>query len=71
MKNMRLPLIIAWGVAIIGIVFGSFFDLHISSAIASADNNFALTVSAIGPTIGFGAVACMGGGFVALIVKGQ
>ena len=71
MKNMRLPLIIAWGVAIIGIVFGSFFDLQISSAIASADNNFALTVSAIGPTIGFAAVACMGGGFVALIVKGQ
>ena len=71
MKKMRLPLIIALGVAIIGIIFGSFFDLQISSAIASADNKFALTVSAIGPTIGFAAVACMGGGFIALIVKGK
>ena len=71
MKNMRLPLIIAWGVAVIGIIFGSFFDLQISSAIASADNGFALTVSAIGPTIGFAAVAAMGGGFVTLIVKGK
>ena len=71
MKKMRLPLFIALGVAIIGIIFGSFFDLQISSAIASADNNFALTISAIGPTIGFAAVAIMGGGFVALIVKGK
>lgn len=68
---MRFPLLIAWGVAIIGIIFGSFFDLQISTAIASADNGFALTVSAIGPTIGFAAVAAMGGGFVALIVKGK
>ena len=71
MKNMRFPLLITWGVAIIGIIFGSFFDLQISTAIASADNGFALTVSAIGPTIGFAAVAAMGGGFVALIVKGK
>jgi len=71
MKQMRLPLIVALSVAIIGIILGSFFDLQISSAIASADNNFALTVSAIGPTIGFAAVAAMGGGFVALIVKGN
>ena len=71
MKNMRFPLLIAWGVAIIGIIFGSFFDLQISTAIASASNGFALTVSAIGPTIGFAAVAAMGGGFVALIVKGK
>ena len=68
---MRLPLIIALGVAIIGIILGSFFDLQISTAIASANNKFALTVSAIGPTIGFAAVAAMGGGFVALIVKGK
>ena len=68
---MRFPLLIAWGVAIIGIIFGSFFDLQISTAIASASNGFALTVSAIGPTIGFAAVAAMGGGFIALIVKGK
>ena len=71
MKNMRIPLIIAWSVAIIGIILGSFLDLNISSSIANAKNGFALTVSAIGPTIGFAGVACMGGGFIALIVKGK
>ena len=71
MKNMRIPLIIALGVAIIGIIFGSFFDLAISKAIASPTNGFALTVSAIGPTIGFAGVAAMGGGFIAFIVKGK
>ena len=68
---MRLPLIIALAVAIIGIIFGSFFDLQISTAIANPTNYFALTVSAICPTIGFAAVAAMGGGFIALIIKGK
>ena len=68
---MRIPLIVALGVAIIGIIFGSFFDLNISTAIASPTNKFALTVSAIGPTIGFAAVAAMGGGFVAFALKGK
>ena len=71
MKRMRIPLLIAWGVAIIGLVFGSFFDLNISKAIASPTNNFALAISAIGPTIGFAGVAIMGGGFIAFIVKGK
>ena len=71
MKNMRIPLLIAWGVAVLGIILGSFLDLNISSAIASPTNGFALTVSAIMPTLGFAAVAVMGGGFVALAVKGQ
>ena len=71
MKNMRIPLLIAWGVAVIGIIFGSFFDLNISKAIANPNNGFALTVSAIGPTIGFAGVAAMGGGFIAFIVKGK
>ena len=71
MKNMRIPLLIAWGVAILGIILGSFLDFQLSSAIASAKNGFGLTVSAIGPTIGFSAVALMGGGFIALIVKGK
>ena len=71
MKNMRIPLCIALGVAIIGIVLGSFLDLQISTAIASANNGFGLLVSAIGPTIGFGAVAAMGGGFIAFIIKGK
>ena len=68
---MRIPLLIALGVAIIGLIFGSFFDLSISKAIASPTNNFALTISAIGPTIGFAGVAAMGGGFVAFIIKGK
>ena len=71
MKKMRLPLLIALGVAVIGIIFGSFFDLQISTAIASPSNKFALTVSAIMPTFGFAVVAAMGGGFIALIVKGK
>ena len=68
---MRLPLLIALGVAIIGVICGSFFDLQISTAIASPTNAFALTVSAICPTIGFMPVAMMGGGFIALILKGK
>ena len=71
MKNMRIPLLIVWGVAVIGIIFGSFFDLNISKAIADPNNTFALTVSAIGPTIGFAGVAAMGGGFIAFIIKGK
>lgn len=68
---MRIPLLIAWGVAILGIVLGSFLDLQISSAIASASSGLGLTISAIGPTIGFSAVAAMGGGFVALAIHGK
>ena len=68
---MRIPLLIVWGVAIIGIIFGSFLDLNISKAIADPNNGFALTVSAIGPTIGFAGVAAMGGGFIAFIIKGK
>ena len=68
---MRIPLIIAWGVAVLGIILGSFLDLSISKAIASSTNGFGLTVSAIGPTIGFAGVAVMGGGFVALALKGK
>ena len=71
MKNMRIPLLIAWGVAILGIILGSFLDFNISSAIASPKNVVGLAISAIGPTIGFGAVAVMGGGFLALIIKGD
>lgn len=71
MKNMRFPLLIAWGVAIIGIILGSFLDFNISSSIASANNGLGLTISAIGPMIGFGGVAAMGGGFIAFIIKGK
>ena len=71
MKNMRIPLFIALGVAVIGIILGSFLDLNISTAIANPNNGFGLTVSAIGPTIGFAAVAIMGGGFVAFALHGK
>ena len=71
MKKMRIPLIIALGVAVIGIVFGSFFDLQLSTAIASPRNMFGLAISAICPTLGFAAVALMGGGFVAIALKGK
>ena len=71
MKNIRIPLLIVWVVAIFGIVMGSFFDFNISSAIASPTSGVGLTISAIGPTIGFMGVALMGGGFIAFAVKGQ
>ena len=71
MKSMRFPLLIALGVAIIGIIFGSFFDLQLSSAIASPTSGVGLFISAICPTIGFAGVAVMGGGFVALALKGK
>lgn len=71
MKKMRLPLLIALGVAIIGVVLGSFLDLQISTAIANPNNGFALFISAICPTIGFATVAMMGGGFIAFIIKGK
>lgn len=71
MKNMRLPLFIMCAVTIIGIILGSFFDYQISSAVASSTNYFGLTVSAICPTLGFAGVAVMGGGFIALIIKGE
>ena len=69
MKSMRIPLIIAFSVAITGVIFGSFFDLQISQAIASSKSVLGLTISAIGPTVGFAAVALMGGGFIAFGLK--
>jgi len=71
MKNMRIPLLIALGVAVIGIILGSFLDLQISSAIASPKNYFGLAVSAFAPTVAFATVAAMGGGFIAFIIKGK
>ncbi len=71
MKNMRVPLLIVLGVAIVGIILGSFFDLNISQAIASADSKLGLTLSAIGPTIGFAGVAVMGGGLIRFALHGD
>lgn len=64
MKQMRIPLICAVCVTILGIILGSFFDLNLSKAIASADNGFGLGVSAVGVTIGFCGVTFIGGAFL-------
>ena len=70
MKKMRLPLYIALGVTVIGLILGSFLDLQISQGLgASASNGFAVGVSAIAPTFGFAAIAFIGGGFFALGMK--
>ena len=69
MKNMRIPILSALGVAIIGIIIGTFCDYQISSSIASATSVFGLTVSVIGPTIGFSGLAFVGGGMAALGTK--
>lgn len=71
MRKMRIPLLAALIVAVIGIIFGSIFDYRISEAIASPTNGFALAVSAIGPTIAFAAVSAMGGGFIAFVKHGN
>ena len=69
MKKMRIPLLIVLGVGILGIILGSFFDFQISKAIANPHSYLGITISAIGPTIGFAAVALMGGGFIAFGLK--
>ena len=66
---MRIPLYVALGLAILGVVLGSFFDLNISTAIANPRSTFGLLISAIGPTIGFAGVAVMGGGLIAYAQK--
>ena len=69
MKKMRIPLIIALGVTILGIVLGSFLDLQISTAIASRSNGVGIFISILGPTIGWLGMAAAGGGFLALALQ--
>lgn len=66
MKKMRIPLLISVCIAILGIVFGSVFDFQLSSAIASKTNMVGISISVIGPTIGFMGLALPAGGFIAL-----
>ena len=70
---MRIPLFVALGVAILGIIIGSIanLDLKISTAIASPTNGLGLFLSALGPTVSFATVAAMGGGFIAFALKGK
>lgn len=69
MKKMRIPLIVALGVAILGIVLGSFFDLQISTAIASRNNMAGIIISVIGPTVGFLGLAAVGGGYLGVALQ--
>lgn len=69
MKKMRVPLIIVFAVAIVGIILGSNFDLQLSQAIASANSVPGLLISVIGPTIGFSGLAVISGGFLALALQ--
>ena len=68
MKNMRIPLLIALNIPIVGLILGSIFDLQISSAIADPNNIFGLSVSAIAPTLGFFGMSFAGGGFLAFAI---
>lgn len=69
MKKMRLPLLIVFGIAVIGLIFGSIFDLQISQAIGDRNNAAGLAISVIGQTISFCFVAFVGGGFLALALQ--
>ncbi|MCR4911585.1 MAG: phosphatase PAP2 family protein [Bacilli bacterium] len=69
MKKMRIPLYCTLGVAIIGLIFGSIFDYQISSAIASPTSTLGLTISTIGPTIGFCGLVLIGGAFIGLALQ--
>ena len=69
MKNMRIPIISAMGVAIIGLILGSFLDLKLSQSIASSTNGLGLFISVVGPTLGFCGLSFIGGGFIAISFK--
>ena len=66
MKRMRIPLLIALGITLVGIILGSFLDLKLSQSIADPENFFGLLISVLTPTIGFTALAMIGGGYLAL-----
>ena len=51
--------------------FWILFNFQLSSQIASSTNTFALIISILAPTIGFGSLCVIGGGFISLAVKGD
>ena len=70
MKKARIPLLIAIGVCLIGIILGSFLDVKISQGLgASPSSGFGLGVSVVVPTLGFLALSLFGGGYCALAFK--
>lgn len=68
---MRLPLLTTLIISIIGVVIGSFFDLQISTAIASSTNSFGMFFTMAAPLVGFAGLSIMSGGFLALAIKGK
>ena len=64
MKRMRIPLIIATSIALLGFILGSFLDLQLSTAIADRTNNFAIFLSVLGPVFGFSGLTFLFGGLI-------
>ena len=69
MKSMRIPLLAVMILVLVGLIFGSLFDLTISHNVATVGQPFGLAVSAVSPTIGFAGLCVIGGGFFALAKK--
>ena len=69
MKQMRLYLYLTLGVFLALFIVGTFLDYQISSALFDDKNTFGLIVSVIGPTLGYGMIAVIGGGFFALFYR--
>lgn len=69
MKKISTHIYIAIGFFVLTFILGSFFDLQLSQAIASRNNTFGLVLSVIGTTPGYGCLAVIGGGFLALGLK--
>ena len=71
MKRMRLHIYILIGFFLITFIFGSIFDYQINKALFSDKNTFGLILSVIGTMPGYGMLAVLGGGFLALGLKKQ
>lgn len=70
MKN-RWHFLIAGGILLIGLIFGSIFDYQINEAIFSLKNGFGLVVSSFGMIPGYGTLSFMGGLLTYLALKNK
>ena len=64
MRRMRIPLIIVLSISVLGFVLGTFLDFNLSSAIADRNNMFAITLSVLGPVLGFSGLTFIFGGLI-------
>ena len=71
MKRMRLHIYILIGFFLITFILGSIFDYQINKALFSDKNTSGLILSVIGTIPGYGMLAVLGGGFIALGLKKQ